>query len=590
MDDPNITMEEYIRLEEEKARRRGKVYNRETTKYGKIWYDGDVYDLRSVETKIPAIVFDDGFTSKVTHSYEPTVSSLNDNEIDFRISLDESDDEDYSVIFDKNSFSYKIISKTDSENDNDKVDMPSFLSPKPNVSYFDDLDFFKYFENEFPVIVYNDALTSKSDFLTEPTIINAVEKVNAAGYKLVLLDQAATLRSGPRPHLFYFIGITWLYSFSLCSVLKGVPSTIMVLRIPVLSACVHAKTFAFDFNSVDATEDPFLVCGKYLSGPLCSFISFVCRKYSSDSFFGAAYEWFTKECIGSITTWDNMLEKFILKFHHLSDHNEEETEEDDNINETDNIPENLRIEENLFNFETFLCEAYYEFKLNDDKAKDTEKPWLENGVPYQLCDHICEPYRFKNGGTKWPTCTSDIDGFCNGGELPGMVRVGSMTYFQDHRWYDELADGKLKDETLALKSKIEGSWGDATPGVLKFCKWLKSYFENFHEIENKVLFRTYAIMKLCPMKSFTRTKIIGFVDMKGPFDMSKLDEFVADPSAPIEDLLWKKPPSLQRPAPLRTQVPLPSSQIATPSSVPVSNPMSPPADVSIVKPQSSQLQ
>ncbi|GJZ15869.1 hypothetical protein Tco_0551546 [Tanacetum coccineum] len=53
---------------------------------------------------------------------------------------------------------------------------------------------------------------------------------------------------------------------------------------------------------------------------------------------GAAYEWFTKECIGSITNWDNMLEKFILKFHHLSDHNEEETEEDDNPNEMDNVP------------------------------------------------------------------------------------------------------------------------------------------------------------------------------------------------------------------------------------------------------------
>ncbi|GJW72378.1 hypothetical protein Tco_0129295 [Tanacetum coccineum] len=33
MDDPNITMEEYIRLEEEKARRRGKVYNWETATY-----------------------------------------------------------------------------------------------------------------------------------------------------------------------------------------------------------------------------------------------------------------------------------------------------------------------------------------------------------------------------------------------------------------------------------------------------------------------------------------------------------------------------------------------------------------------------
>ncbi|GJX47177.1 hypothetical protein Tco_0272367 [Tanacetum coccineum] len=68
-----------------------------------------------------------------------------------------------------------------------------------------------------------------------------------------------------------------------------------------------------------------------------------------------------------------------------------------------------------------------------------------------------------------------------------------------------------------------------------------------------------------------------------------LDEFVADPSAPIEALLSKKPPTLQRPAPSRTQVPLPSSQMATPSSVPVSNPMSPPADAFVVKPQSSQL-
>ncbi|GJX14732.1 hypothetical protein Tco_0206490 [Tanacetum coccineum] len=32
-------------------------------------------------------------------------------------------------------------------------------------------------------------------------------------------------------------------------------------------------------------------------------------------------------------------------------------------------------------------------------------------------------------------------------------------------WYDELADGKLKDETLALKAKVKGSWGDATPKV-----------------------------------------------------------------------------------------------------------------------------
>ncbi|GJT86774.1 hypothetical protein Tco_1068491 [Tanacetum coccineum] len=175
MDDPNITMEKYIRLEEEKARRRGKVYNWETATYGKIWYDEDIHDLRSVETEFPAIVFNDSLTSEVTLTCEPMVSPLNNNKIDFRILFDESDNEDYTVIYDKNSFSYKIISvndlKTDSENDNDKVNMPSFPSPEPTVSYFEDLDFLKDFENEFQAIVYNDALTSKSNFSTEPVKI-----------------------------------------------------------------------------------------------------------------------------------------------------------------------------------------------------------------------------------------------------------------------------------------------------------------------------------------------------------------------------------------------------------------------------------
>ncbi|GJY62287.1 hypothetical protein Tco_0462944 [Tanacetum coccineum] len=143
MDDPNITMKEYTSIEEEKARRR-------------------------------AIVFNDTLTSEAALSCEPTVSSLNNDEIDFRISFDEFDDEDCTVIFDKKSFSYKIISvnnlKTDSENDNDKINMHLLPSPEPTVSCFDDLDFFKDFENEFPAIVYNNAQTSKSDLLTEPIL------------------------------------------------------------------------------------------------------------------------------------------------------------------------------------------------------------------------------------------------------------------------------------------------------------------------------------------------------------------------------------------------------------------------------------
>ncbi|GJR40068.1 hypothetical protein Tco_1215752 [Tanacetum coccineum] len=76
MDDPNITMEEYIRLEEEKAQKRGKVFNWETAKYGKIWYDEDVHDLISVETEFLAIVFNDNLSSNETLSCEPTHDKL----------------------------------------------------------------------------------------------------------------------------------------------------------------------------------------------------------------------------------------------------------------------------------------------------------------------------------------------------------------------------------------------------------------------------------------------------------------------------------------------------------------------------------
>ncbi|GJX46192.1 hypothetical protein Tco_0271382 [Tanacetum coccineum] len=185
-----------------------------------------------------------------------------------------------------------------------------------------------------------------------------------------------------------------------------------------------------------------------------------------------------------------------------------ETDEDDDPNDIADI---FKIKSNLFDFETPLCKAfnefnyllkidtnlftfdikgiktYEEYELNNNMTGDLEEPWSDNGVPYQLCEHICEPYHFKNGKTKWPTCSSDIDGFCNDGELPGMVRVGCMTYFQDHKWYDELTDGNLKEEALMHKARFKESWGDATPGVMKFCAWLKSSFENFHELDYDVL-------------------------------------------------------------------------------------------------------
>ncbi|GJR30790.1 hypothetical protein Tco_1107022 [Tanacetum coccineum] len=203
------------------------------------------------------------------------------------------------------------------------------------------------------------------------------------------------------------------------------------------------------------------------------------------SLSSAAKEWFTNECIGTISTWDDLVKKFILKFCDLCEHNEEEETNDEcDPDVIDDVPEFLKIDDDLFYFDSPLCIAFEEF---NNLLKIDPDLFTYDIQGYQLCDHICEPYHFKNENAKWPTCTSDIDGFCNGGELQGMVRVGTMTYFQNHSWYDELVDGKLKDETLALKAKIEGSWGDATQGVLNLCRWLKNYFENFHELEYEVL-------------------------------------------------------------------------------------------------------
>ncbi|GKA43773.1 hypothetical protein Tco_0736497 [Tanacetum coccineum] len=223
----------------------------------------------------------------------------------------------------------------------------------------------------------------------------------------------------------------------------------------------------------------------------------------------AAKEWFTNKCFGTISTWDDLVENFVLKFYNLCEHDEEEETDDDNDPDViDNVPKIFKIDDDLFNFDYPLCIAFEEFnhllKINPDlftyniqgfktydeyaqelnnKTQGNEEPWLENGVPYQLCDHICEPYFFKNRKTKWPICSSDIDGFCNGGELPEMV---------------------------------EKSWGDATPGVMKLCIWLKNIFENFYELDHNVLVKLQECwwkVNTHEIALFTQTEDFG----RGPY-------------------------------------------------------------------------
>ncbi|GKA53240.1 hypothetical protein Tco_0746555 [Tanacetum coccineum] len=189
----------------------------------------------------------------------------------------------------------------------------------------------------------------------------------------------------------------------------------------------------------------------------------------------------------------------------------------------------------------------------------------------------------------------------------------------------------LREKISALSTEVKEHKLNLDRMMLKSQEWA-GYQQSLSTLEREVISKVVPYVAMELIHSDDMGSLVGklvssvivygrcwafeqVVDMKDPFDLSKvkgyrssykkdhtqanndlstttfpcLDEFVADPSVLIKALLLKNPLTLQRPAPLRTHVPLPSSQRATPSSVPVSNPMSLPADASVMKPQSSQL-
>ncbi|GKC19263.1 hypothetical protein Tco_1021413 [Tanacetum coccineum] len=114
MDDPNITMEEYIQLMADKARGRDQTFNWETATYSGEYCD-DLDSFIDFETDFPAIVYSDASTSYQKFSSEPTVSIYNaiKSDIDFHISFSDSEDEDYTFIYNNDSSSYKLIPAND---------------------------------------------------------------------------------------------------------------------------------------------------------------------------------------------------------------------------------------------------------------------------------------------------------------------------------------------------------------------------------------------------------------------------------------------------------------------------------------------
>nr|GEW00079.1 hypothetical protein [Tanacetum cinerariifolium] len=277
MDDPNITIEEYIRLKDEKARRQGRTFNWQTATNGKMeYYEDDSFT--NLEIEYPAIVFDG--ISDTALSCEPMVSPLDNNEIDFNISFEESDDKEYMVIFGKNSCSCKIISvdnlKTDSEDENDKVNMPSSLSPEPIFGYIDDLDFFKDFENEFPAIAYND-LKSKSD-----PLMNLLIYRRGQAPKMVTGVDLFYLRSmdSRTTNIPYLLAITYLgmlrggrASTSATTTRSSAPDYVTEDQedlgggAQVTRECCSGRTYqAFDSTFVGSSRVPYQRCFRPMTG------------------------------------------------------------------------------------------------------------------------------------------------------------------------------------------------------------------------------------------------------------------------------------------------------------------------------------
>ncbi|GJR51335.1 phospholipase-like protein [Tanacetum coccineum] len=175
MDDPNIIMEQYIHLEEEKARRHGiPSYclqrwidsEQEISFEPTVSYFNDFDHFKDFEKEFPTIAYNDTLTSDF--STEPTISPQHIDEFD-ETSLSECDDEGQNVIYFNDLFSFNVIypdDLSDKDNDNDKIDIEHSsgdLSIKP-----------------LPIVIKID--TQGSNKLLETNLLNEKDDVGGVFY------------------------------------------------------------------------------------------------------------------------------------------------------------------------------------------------------------------------------------------------------------------------------------------------------------------------------------------------------------------------------------------------------------------------
>ncbi|GKC41448.1 hypothetical protein Tco_1059170 [Tanacetum coccineum] len=80
MDDPNITMEEYIQIMADKARGYGQTSNWETATNDEVYCD-DLDSFTDFKTYFPTIVYNDASSSYQNVSSEPTDLAINETDL-----------------------------------------------------------------------------------------------------------------------------------------------------------------------------------------------------------------------------------------------------------------------------------------------------------------------------------------------------------------------------------------------------------------------------------------------------------------------------------------------------------------------------
>ncbi|GJW60472.1 hypothetical protein Tco_0109807 [Tanacetum coccineum] len=123
MDDPNITMEEYIQLMADKAQKHGRTFDWQNATFSKVkYYENEDDCFTNFEAMFPAIIFGNRMEDDDAISSRPTVGP------------------------------------------------PFETNPRTTMEECENA-FGKDFETGFPAIVYNDASTSNQNVSSEPTII-----------------------------------------------------------------------------------------------------------------------------------------------------------------------------------------------------------------------------------------------------------------------------------------------------------------------------------------------------------------------------------------------------------------------------------